>query len=142
MNTYTLLFLHTAAQELVRSGKGTGSSYDFDNIAYKTLHSHHLGQYVGAKWNLLDAMLWTPLPPANGQRKAGTGLVETFSSPSEDQDVASAGIMSSGFLPKSPGLYKIQGTTVEGIMGGVFHQFVRPYFLLSRVCLTAASVGR
>ena len=25
---------------------------------------------------------------------------------------------------KSPGLYKVQGTTVEGIMGGIYHQFV------------------
>ena len=25
---------------------------------------------------------------------------------------------------KSPGLYKVQGVTVEGIMGGIFHQFV------------------
>lgn len=26
---------------------------------------------------------------------------------------------------KTPGIYKVQGTTVEAIMGGIYHQFVR-----------------
>ena len=128
MNTYTLLFLQAAAQDLARSGRGSEASYDFDNITYKVLHTHHLGQFVGAKWNLLDAMLWTPLPPTRGHRMAGTGTVETLASEDEGEDSIEK-MRGSVLVPKSPGLYKIQGTTVEGIMGGVFHQYVRFCFL-------------
>lgn len=30
---------------------------------------------------------------------------------------------------KTPGFYKVQGTAVEAIMGGIYHQFVRFYGL-------------
>ena len=138
MTSYTLLFLQSAVEDLVKSGRGSEASYDLDRITYRTLHTHHLGQFVGTKWNLLDAMLWTPLPPPSSRRKkAGTGVVETWGSEGESLEGKGSGLLS---MARSPGLYKIQGTTVEGIMGGVFHQFVRlTLSLRSFIVLTQSS---
>ena len=66
---------------------------------------------------------------------AGTGTVETLASEDEGENPIEK-MRGSVLVPKSPGLYKIQGTTVEGIMGGVFHQYVRflPSTFLSIEC--------
>lgn len=141
LNTYTLLFLQSVAQELVRSGRGTEASYDLDTITYRALHTHHLGQFVGAKWNLLDVMLWTPFQPQRRERKAGTGLVETWETEGES-DALRERAVGRGLVPQSPGLYKIGGTTVEGIMGGVFHQFVRTVLRFSFIPSRSRSFSR
>ncbi|KAL5521488.1 hypothetical protein ACEPAF_2236 [Sanghuangporus sanghuang] len=97
LHSYLLLFLQNASQKLAKTASppvDPDATFDFDLIAYRALHTHHLGEHVGSKWALARTMLWTP--------PVKTKVREPL---------------------KSPGLYKVQGTTVEGIMGGIFHQF-------------------
>lgn len=82
---------------------------DFDRIAYRALHTTMLGEHVGNAWDLPRAMLWTAATPK-------APLSRRFA-----QNRASEGAAGAA----GSGLYKVQGTTVEGVMGGVFHQFVR-----------------
>ena len=99
LHSYLLLFLQHASRKLTKTTSPSvdpDSAFNFDLIAYRTLHTHKLGEHVGAQWDLARIMLWT-LPVNRGK------VQESL---------------------KSPGLYKVQGTTVEGIMGGIFHQFV------------------
>ncbi|KAL5514471.1 hypothetical protein ACEPAG_2559 [Sanghuangporus baumii] len=97
LHSYLLLFLQHASQKLAKTTSPSvdpDATFDFDLIAYRALHTHHLGEHVGSKWALARTMLWTPPVKSKVQESL-----------------------------KSPGLYKVQGTTVEGIMGGIFHQF-------------------
>ena len=75
---------------------------DYDLIAYRALYTNLLGEHVGRKWDLSRAMVWTPAVP-DAKRRNMRSAAEI-------------------------GLYKVQGTTVEGIMGGIFHQFVSWFF--------------
>ena len=73
-----------------------------------------LGEHVGNAWDLQGNMIWTPATPK-------APLSRRFAE--ERASGSAAGAAGSG-------LYKVQGTTVEGVMGGVFHQFVRISSLL------------
>lgn len=72
------------------------------------LDTYVLGEHVGPKWNIPAIMKWRPvrLDPTT---KPGSVL-------QLGPDVS-----------RSVGLYKVTGTTVEAVVGGVFHQFVRAY---------------
>ena len=111
LNTYLLLFLHNSSK-LSPTGVSalTSSAVDFDRIAYRAFHTTMLGEHVGNAWDLPRAMLWTAATPK-------APLSRRFA-----QNRASEGAAGAA----GSGLYKVQGTTVEGVMGGVFHQFVRP----------------
>lgn len=82
--------------------------HHFDLILERTLDTHTLGEFVAPKWNIGRIMRWTPV--------LSTGV------PTTRPDEA----------PRSVGLYKVQGSTVEAIMGGIYHQFVR--ILLALFC--------
>ncbi|THH07038.1 hypothetical protein EW145_g3658 [Phellinidium pouzarii] len=91
------------------------ATFDFNLIAYRALHTNLLGEYVGNQWKLRRIMLWTLPIPSSAKAATRMSLSRHF-----EED----GKRSRDYNPVAgPGLYKVQGTTVEGIMGGVFHQF-------------------
>lgn len=79
----------------------------YDDISEKLLNTYVLGEHVGAAWELERIMRWKP-------------AVELDVAELEDVKVQSPHT-----ALRSSGLYKVRGATVEGVMGGIFHQFVR-----------------
>ncbi|CAE6461185.1 unnamed protein product [Rhizoctonia solani] len=73
---------------------------DFDNLSEMVLHTRALGEHVGAAWQLERVMRWVP----NFDHHTDAGGIRA------DEGGSS-------------GLYKIRGTTVEAVVGGVFYQF-------------------
>ena len=69
---------------------------DVEDIAARSLNTHLLGEYVGNDWGVGRELVWAP--SINEQLKAEGHL---------------------------PGLYKVQGETVQAIMGAIYHQYVR-----------------
>ncbi|KAI5117845.1 hypothetical protein M0805_008117 [Coniferiporia weirii] len=116
LHSYLLLFLQSATLKLSRTSSPSfdpSTAFNFDLIAYRALFTNLLGEHVGTQWNLGRAMLWTPPVPKAVLRSP----LSRHSMEDERMMQETPGSM------KGPGLYKVQGTTVEGIMGGVFHQF-------------------
>lgn len=122
LHTYLLLFLHEctlpsqtppqndalAPSDLLRlSSFTTGGAVEplsrvYDDISDKLLDTYVLGEHVGGAWRLERIMRWTPAIAQLDTLKAND--------PSK--------------VLHSSGLYKVRGVTVEGVIGGVFHQFV------------------
>lgn len=75
---------------------------NYEKIASNTLNTYTLGEHVGREW--------------------GIGRVLKWKSMADPQAVAK------GVDNAHVGLHKVLGTTVEAIVGGVYHQFVRPPF--------------
>ncbi|CAE6376382.1 unnamed protein product [Rhizoctonia solani] len=73
---------------------------NFDNLSQLVLHTRALGEHVGAAWQLERVMRWVP---------------------NFDHHTSATGIRTDE--GGSSGLYKIRGTTVEAVVGGVFYQF-------------------
>ncbi|CEL63316.1 hypothetical protein RSOLAG1IB_05360 [Rhizoctonia solani AG-1 IB] len=73
---------------------------NFDNLSDLVLHTRTLGEHVGAAWQLERVMRWVP---------------------NFDHHTSTSGIRANE--GESSGLYKIRGTTVEAVVGGVFYQF-------------------
>lgn len=120
ISTYLILFLHHASTRLPSSNSShlvspSSSQYDFDLINYHATHTTLIGERVGRAWDLPRSMLWTP-PVSSAYANSSLSV--------EDRDG------DTGFR-RAPGMYKVQGTTVEGIMGGIYHQFVRSFKRLS-----------
>lgn len=113
MSTYLLLFLHHATTRLSSSSSShlvspSSSQFDFDAINYRATYTALIGERVGRAWDLPRSLLWTP-PVSN-------------STSSIEDRVGNAS------RSWAPGLYKVQGTTVEAIIGGIYHQFVRTFY--------------
>lgn len=93
--------LETYLQLFLHSTPGlqaiSSPDYDFDNITARALNTYVLGEHVAPQWRLPDIMRWRP--------------------------VANDGLKTNDM--RSIGLYKVSGTMVESVMGGLFHQFVR-----------------
>lgn len=102
--------LETYLQLFLHSTPGlqatSSPDYDFDNITARALNTYVLGEHVAPQWRLPDIMCWRP--------------------------VANDGLKTNDM--RSIGLYKVSGTMVESVMGGLFHQFVRlpSVFIFSR----------
>ncbi|KAJ3553023.1 hypothetical protein NM688_g3839 [Phlebia brevispora] len=75
------------------SSSALDATHDLQQLAERTLEPHLLGEYVAPPWDLGRVMRWTPVQSAV---------------PGDNTSI---------------GLYKIQGTTVEAVMGGIYHQF-------------------
>ncbi|KAG8750648.1 hypothetical protein FRC14_000334 [Serendipita sp. 396] len=93
LECYLNLFLHSRTE----SGLGTPHLFhrmDYEELATKILDTYVLGEYVGAAWKLERTMRWVPSHTNDPTRTMW-----------------------------SSGLYRVRGTTVEAIVGGVFHQF-------------------
>ncbi len=114
MSTYLLLFLHHATTRLSSSSSShlltpSLSQFDFDAINYRAMYTALIGERVGRAWDLPRSLLWTP-------------PVSSSNSNLSIEDRVSRSW--------APGLYKVQGTTVEAIIGGIYHQFVRTFSFL------------
>ncbi|KAI0094939.1 ribonuclease-III-like-domain-containing protein [Irpex rosettiformis] len=96
LSTYLMLFLH--------SNPEINEGFDYELMTERALNTYTLGEYVGPKWGLPSVMKWRPV-----------GLDEKF----DVRDALRLGREAS----RSIGLYKVAGTTVEAVVGGVFHQF-------------------
>ncbi|KIM34007.1 hypothetical protein M408DRAFT_325550 [Serendipita vermifera MAFF 305830] len=93
LECYLNLFLHSRTN----SGISTPHVFhrmDYDELAAKILDTPVLGEYVGSAWNLEQVMRWVPSHTNDPSRTMW-----------------------------SSGLYRVRGTAVEAIVGGVFHQF-------------------
>ncbi|KAI0319903.1 hypothetical protein OF83DRAFT_1054146, partial [Amylostereum chailletii] len=73
--------------------------YDYERTAARVLNTYVLGEHVAPKWNLNTVVRWSSSRGDAAQVAASSGEM------------------------RSVGLYKVAGTTVEAIVGGVFHQF-------------------
>lgn len=105
LHSYLMLFLHSYPE--------VNESFDYQHLAEKALNTYTLGEFVGPKWGLPSVMKWRPV-----------GLDEKFNV----RDALNLG----HDVSRSIGLYKVSGTTVEAVVGGIFHQFVSLCQLLSR----------
>ncbi|QRW23247.1 protein tyrosine kinase domain-containing protein [Rhizoctonia solani] len=73
---------------------------DFNNLSELVLHTRTLGEHVGTAWQLERVMRWVP----------------NFDHHTDPSGIRKEEGGSSGF-------FKIRGTTVEAVVGGVFYQF-------------------
>jgi hypothetical protein len=96
-----MMFLHSCPN--------VKATHDYEAITEKALNTYVLGEFVGSKWGLPSVMKWRPVVHGDTM---------------DPQDVVKLGRDASW----SVGLYKVSGTTVEAVVGGVFHQFVRLLF--------------
>lgn len=134
LHTYLLLFLHECtlpprshtpsrsapippSSRLRPSSLSTGGlvkplTESYDDISEKLLNTYMLGEHVGAAWELERIMRWTP----------AVAELDVLEAKSPDM------------VLRSSGLYKVRGATVEGVVGGIFHQFVRGLHLLLGYC--------
>lgn len=90
--------LHSYLLLFLHSSTASAPSLDYEDVASRALNTYILGEFVAPQWALGDVIRWTPARPV------------------EDKGLTSL---------KGIGLYKVHGTVVEAVMGGVFHQFVR-----------------
>lgn len=90
---------------------------NYEKIASNALNTYTLGEYVGREWGIGRVLKWKSMV---------------------DPQVAAKGADNAHV-----GLHKVLGTTVEAIVGGVYHQFVRfptasvsfPFPELSLLCV-------
>ncbi|EKM61237.1 uncharacterized protein PHACADRAFT_156461 [Phanerochaete carnosa HHB-10118-sp] len=98
LKSYLLLFVH--------SSSALKPHHDYEHILERVLNTYVLGEFVGPQWQLGKVMKWTPATQS-----------ESFAG--DPMNVLQLGREAS----RSIGLYKVQGTAVEAVVGGVFHQF-------------------
>lgn len=104
-------------------------------IMERALNTYVLGEHVAPQWSLGKVLKWRPMN------------VGSFSVPlGPDVDTPSPLVGLSSDNARGVGLYKVLGTTVEAVAGGVFHQFVRLYAsavsTVQILTLLAAGVSR
>ncbi|KAG8868755.1 hypothetical protein FRB98_003232 [Tulasnella sp. 332] len=106
LNAYLVLFLHDARAKLQASTPSTSAEApeeaDYQAIVETALDTGPLGKYVGGAWKVEDVTRWT----SNVAVEADKGL-------------------------HWAGRHAVRAATVEAIMGGVFHQYVRNGFIIS-----------
>lgn len=94
MSAYLLLFL--------QSSRNLSTMDSTEDIASNTLHTNLLGEHVGHAWGVGRVMVWQPSIRADS-RVGGSMSHESL---------------------RSAGLYKVQGETVQAIMGAIYQQHV------------------
>ncbi|KDQ60397.1 hypothetical protein JAAARDRAFT_174469 [Jaapia argillacea MUCL 33604] len=136
LSTYLLLFLHStpAAHQTPQ--------LDYDLVASRALNTYVLGEHVASAWAIGEHIRWTQASPRPTlekpirirHEKLGDGFKEKAWNLSLDDEARELKkrhkpepepelpVPKPEFAP-SVGLYKVAGTTVEAIMGGIFHQF-------------------
>lgn len=103
LQTYLLLFLHDASS--------LRPAHEYELIAERTLNTYVLGEYLAPRWNLGKVLKWTPATNALAASASGDRNLKAVLEKLGPEN------------GRSIGLYKVQGTAVEAIVGGVFHQF-------------------
>jgi hypothetical protein len=85
----------------IQSSSAVTPDHDYEHILERTLNTYVLGEFVGPQWQLAKVLRWTPAVQAP-LRDGALGREAS----------------------RSVGLYKVEGTAVEALIGAVFHQFV------------------
>lgn len=86
----------------LHSCPNVNSGADYTNITSNALNTYTLGENVGREWGIGKVLRWKSMvDPQMAAKGADKGHI---------------------------GLHKVLGTTVEAIVGGVYHQFVRLLF--------------
>lgn len=105
LQSYLLMFIH--------SSPALQPDHDYEKILERALNSYTLGEHVAPHWALGKVLKWRPMNVGNMSKPLGP-----------DVDVPSPLLNVKGSNARSIGMYKVYGTTVEAVVGGVFHQFV------------------
>ena len=106
LQSYLLMFVH--------SSPALQPDHDYEKIAERALNSYALGEHVAPHWDLGRVLKWRPMNVGNMSKPLGP-----------DVDVPDPLLNAHGSQARSIGMYKVYGTTVEAVVGGVLHQFVR-----------------
>ena len=102
LQSYLLLFIH--------SSPGLKPTHDYEQLVERALNTYVLGEHVGPQWQLGKVMKWAP----------ATSNASLASDPTSV-------VLLGKEATRSIGLYKVEGTAVEALVGGVFHQFVSTF---------------
>lgn len=106
LQSYLLMFIH--------SSPALRPDHDYEKFILHALNTYTLGELVAPKWELGKVTKWKPMNVGNLSRPLG---------PDDDAPSPFADVKADN--ARSIGMYKVHGTTVEAVVGGVFHQFVR-----------------
>ncbi|KAL6304703.1 ribonuclease-III-like-domain-containing protein [Sparassis latifolia] len=104
LQSYLLLFLH--------GSPALQPVHEYELIAARAINTYMLGEFVAPHWELGRVLRWTPvhtgpLSMAAVQRENVRDVLGRLGSEAS----------------RSVGMYKVHGTAVEAVVGGVFHQF-------------------
>ena len=97
----------------IHSSPALQPDHDFEKLTLHALNTYTLGEHVSPNWRLGKVVKWKPMNVGNLSRPLGP-----------DADVPAPLATVTGEASRSIGMYKVHGTTVEAVVGGVFHQFV------------------
>lgn len=114
LESYYLLFLHSAARNQLQ--------HDYELLSSRALNTYLLGEHIAPRWSLGRILRWSPTVSQDLLRNHKNITSATQSS---DIELEQAFSTHSGIV-KSVGLYKVMGDAVQAVVGGVYHQFVRP----------------
>ncbi|KAI0704188.1 ribonuclease-III-like-domain-containing protein [Cerioporus squamosus] len=104
LQSYLLMFIH--------SSPSLQPNEDYERIIEYALNTYALGEHVAPKWELGKVLKWKPMNVGNMSKPLGP-----------DVEVPSLLANVRGDNARSVGMYKVHGSTVEAVVGGVFHQF-------------------
>ncbi|EJF59875.1 hypothetical protein DICSQDRAFT_64192 [Dichomitus squalens LYAD-421 SS1] len=104
LQSYLLMFIH--------SSPALQPEHDYEKLALRALNTYTLGEHIAPNWRLGKVIKWKPMNVGNLSRPLGP-----------DADVPAPLANATGDAVRSIGMYKVHGTTVEAVVGGVFHQF-------------------
>ncbi|KAI0767632.1 ribonuclease-III-like-domain-containing protein [Fomes fomentarius] len=104
LQSYLLMFVH--------SSPALQPDHDYEKILAYAINTYTLGEHVAPKWELGKVLKWRPMNVGNLSKPLGPDI--DVPSPLENLEGRNA---------RSVGMYKVHGTTVEAVVGGVFHQF-------------------
>lgn len=117
LESYYLLFLHSVAR--------TQNQHDYEYLSSRALNSYLLGEHVAPRWSLGRILRWAPT--VSQDVLLAHKNVKKSKQPADAQ-LENALTANPGIV-RSVGLYKVMGDAVQSVMGGVYHQFVRPFTL-------------
>jgi hypothetical protein len=114
LESYYLLFLHSAARNQPQ--------HDYELLSSRALNTYLLGEHVAPRWSLGRVLRWTPT--------VSQDLLQTHKKISPTKQPADSelehALSANPGIVRSVGLYKVMGDAVQAVVGGVYHQFVRP----------------
>lgn len=112
LQSYLFLFLH--------SSPSLQPEHDLDFIAERAINTYVLGEHVAPRWGIGKIVRWTPV-----------NINSVSTAPTLRRDPSSLLTAVTPSSQRSIGMYKVHGTTVEAVMGGVFHQHVSSQALVN-----------
>ncbi|KAI0819863.1 hypothetical protein BC628DRAFT_1331750 [Trametes gibbosa] len=104
LQSYLLMFVH--------SSPALQPEHNYERILERALNTYVLGEHVAPKWAIGKVLKWRPMNVGNFSKPLGPDV--DVPSPFETLERDGA---------RGIGMYKVHGTAVEAIVGGIFHQF-------------------